>query len=441
MKMNTFELETIIEMARINKNIKPVLEKLDKDEPDYVDKVMGIKALMRNDIDPTPLLAEHPTGKELRKKVREILIGEGDILDLSCLEILAIEQGIPYKQFKDIKASEDEFKELIKAYTGGVNLFPYYSKMEYCSASYIREITKAMNRGLDVLPYITYLDDEHLDLVIRALENKIYPEPLAKMEFTSQQVMTLSSLILEGNYNQNMANINYKPELMRGISLGNAYGVDILKYIDHIQNYSHKEIGILIDCLIAGFDVNKLLVEGYSIGKIQVINKFKSKGIDLTLYVNSKHRINTIELCGYALSKGVNLNNLSSDNKPAIAKIVNSLYPKLNNNFDPYQYTDGQLNSIINGTLEGVNMSWINPTISAMYMSTINMYLSKYPQLNKLDLENIKPELLSLTIEFLTRGINLAEYTTKYTTVMELTLIGNALLEGINLDILKTKNR
>ena len=238
-----------------------------------------------------------------------------------------------------------------------------------------------------------------------------------------------------------MANVNYKPDLMRGIALGNAYGVDILKYIDHIQNYSYKEINVLVDCLLAGFDVNRLLAEGYRIGQIQVINKYKSKGIDLTPYINPKYRITTLELCGHALSKGVNINYISPDNKPAIAKVVNGLYPKLNNEFDPYQYTDGQINSIINGTLADVNMSWITPKISAMDMSTINMYLEKYPQLNKLDLQNIKPELLKLTIEFLTIGVNITEYTTKDTTIYELTTIGNALAEGVNLDMLKVENR
>mgnify|MGYP000920603586 CR=1 FL=1 len=160
-----------------------------------------------------------------------------------------------------------------------------------------------------------------------------------------------------------------------------------------------------------------------------------------TQNINPKYRITTLELCGHALSKGVNINYISPDNKPAIAKVVNGLYPKLNNEFDPYKYTDGQINSIINGTLANVNMSWITPKISAMDMSTINMYLEKYPQLNKLDLQNIKPELLKLTIEFLTIGVNITEYTTKDTTIYELTTIGNALAEGVNLDMLKVENR
>lgn len=441
MNMNSFELETIVEMAKFNKNIKPILEKLDKNEPDYIDKVKGIKALMRNDIDPTPLLAENPTGGEIRQQARKLLIDDGDISKLSILEIFAIDEGIPYKCFKDLKIPENEFKEMIRAYLNGVNLFEYYNKMEYCSDSYIRQITNAVKKGIDVLPYISHLDEIHLDLVIHALENDIYPEPLAKMEFTDQQIMALSDLIVTGNYNQNMANVNYKPDLIRGIALGNAYGVDILKYIDHIQNYSYKEINVLVDCLLAGFDVNRLLAEGYRIGQIQIINKYKSKGIDLTPYINPKYRITTLELCGHALSKGVNINYISPDNKPAIAKVVNGLYPKLNNEFDPYQYTDGQINSIINGTLADVNMSWITPKISAMDMSTINMYLEKYPQLNKLDLQNIKPELLKLTIEFLTIGVNITEYTTKDTTIYELTTIGNALAEGVNLDMLKVENR
>ena len=441
MKMNSFELETIVEMAKFNKNIKPILEELDQNESDYIDKVKGIKALMRNDIDPTPLLAENLTGGEIRQKARKLLIDDGDISKLSILEIFAIDEGIPYKCFKDLKIPENEFKEMIMAYLNGVNLFKYYNKMEYCSVPYIRQITNAVIKGIDVLPYISHLDEIHLDLVIHALENDIYPEPLAKMEFTNAQIMALSDLIVTGNYSQNIANVNYKPDLMRGIALGNAYGVDILKYIAHIQNYSYKEINILVDCILAGFDVNQLLAEGYRIGQIEVINKYKAKGIDLTPYVNPKHRITTLELCGHALSKGVNLNYISQDNKPAIAKVVNGLYPKLNNGFDPYQYTDGQINSIINGSLADVNMSWVTPKISAMDMSVINMYLEKYPQFNKLDLQNIKPELLKLTLEFLVRGINLTEYMTKDSTVYELTTIGNALAEKTNLDMLKVKNR
>lgn len=146
------EIYAVIQLARYNKDITPFLADCQGNE----EKIDGVKALLRNDIDPSTYIKGH-LAEDIKDIVRYILItGETNekrvikrykklnFSNLSNSQLYLIDLGMPYNRIKDFDLTVAEAGVVGKAYTKNLDIIPLLAEIDEIDVYKLNQMLRAL---------------------------------------------------------------------------------------------------------------------------------------------------------------------------------------------------------------------------------------------------------------------------------------------------------
>ena len=490
------EIYAVIQLARFNKDITPFLADCQGNE----EKIDGVKALLRNDIDPSTYIKGH-LAKDIKDIVRYILItGETNekkvikryrklnLSDLSNSQLYLIDLGIPYNRIKDFNLTVAEAGVVGQAYIKNLDMMPPLEELEEIDVNKLNQVLKALDNNLDIKPYLKGFSGEQLELIVDGLIEHLDVSIYANKDYSENQ-MSLIHDALKGGLNYKPLLVKDKtPELLYLIYKALTLGYDISPLIE--QGATEEELNITVNFMLKGIDITKCLFKGYTLHQLKDIGNLLAEDIYAEQYIKQgydkdKARIicnatrvgnNVLNLINPSMSKeyieevisgykahlAVNLYSekykdyltavlcnkllyinkniehlLYEDEEETQEDLLNELYPHLAVDFDISKFDEQQKREIVKLIKDDLDISWVTPNMEPDDISILKKYVINGVDLSCLQEENLPQAFYRLIAYYVNKGVDIAPYLNKEMGAYQIELIGRELQRGTNLDVLK----
>lgn len=183
-----------------------------------------------------------------------------------------LERGLDVSVYADEEISYDRMRQIRKGLQEGIKLVDF----RYLSAGYLRQIRKAKQGKVNILPYIQDgYEPDQLEEIRLALENKADVTPYLMMEFLGESIREIRLGVEEGVDVSVYAKINYGWQQMREIRLGLEQRLDVSVYAKELYRWQQmREIRLGLE---EGLDVSAYMSMMYSAKDMEQIRKQMKK--------------------------------------------------------------------------------------------------------------------------------------------------------------------
>ena len=490
------EMYAIIQMARYNKDITPFLADCQENE----EKIEAVKALLRNNIDPTNYLKGHLT-EDIKDIVRYILItGETNekkvmkhykklnFSNLSNGQLYLVDLGIPYNKIKDFDLTIAEAGVIGQAYTKNLDIIPLLAEIDEIDVYKLNQMLRVLDNNLNIKPYLKGFSGEQLELIVDGLIEHLDVSIYADKDYDEEQMSLIHDALKSG--------LNYKPLLVKDRTTGLLHlihkalimGYDISPLIE--QGATEKELSIVVNFMLKYIDISNCLFKGYTLqqlrdignlldediyaeqyikqgydkdkarliynatkidkGVLKFINPHMTKEyieeiisgykahLTVNLYSEKYKDYLTAVLCNKLLSNNKNIEHLLyEDEKETQEDLLCELYPNLAETFDISKFNEQQKCEIVKLIKDDLDISWITPHMEHDDITILKKYVSSGVDLSCLQEDNLPSSFYRLIAYYVNKGIDITPYLNKEMGAYQIELIGRELQRGTNLEILK----
>lgn len=490
------EIYAVIQLARYNKDITPFLADCQGNE----EKIDGVKALLRNDIDPSTYLKGH-LAEDIKYIVRYILItGETrekkvikhyrklNISGLSNSQLYLIDLGMPYNRIKDFDLTIAEAGIVGQAYINNLDIIPLLAEIDEIDVYKLNQMLRALDNNLNIKPYLRGFSGEQLELIIDGLIEHLDVSIYANVNYGEYQMSLIHDALKDG--------LNYKPLLTQGETTELLHlmykaltlGYDISPLVE--QGATEEELNLVMNFMIKEVDITKCLFKGYTLQQLRDIGNLLAEGMDVEQYIKqgydkdkasvvySASKINkeilnlinpsmdkeyieevisgyktnlavntystkykdylTAVLCNKLLSNNTDIEHLlHEDEEETQMDLLFKLYPHLAVTFDISKFDKQQKHEIVKLIKDDIDISWVTPYMERADIYTLKKYVANGVDLSCLQEDNLPQSFYRLIAYYVNKGINITPYLNKEMGAYQIELIGRELQRGTNLEILK----
>lgn len=490
------EIYAVIQLARYNKDITPFLADCQGNE----EKIDGVKALLRNDIDPSTYIKGH-LAEDIKDIVRYILItgetNEKKVLrrykklnfsNLSNSQLYLIDLGMPYNRIKDFDLTVAEAGVVGQAYTKNLDIIPLLAEIDEIDVYKLNQMLRALENNLNIKPYLKGFSGEQLEIIVDGLMEHLDVSIYADKDYNEDQMSLIHDALKDGlNYKTLLAK-DKTTELLYLIYKALTLGYDISTLIE--QGATEEELNIIVNFLLKHIDITQCLFKGYTLQQLRDIGNLLAEDVYAEQYIKqgydkdkarliynatkvdkdvlklinpsmTKEYIEevisgynahlavhlysekykdylTAVLCNKLLSNNKNIEHLLyEDEEETQEDLLRELYPHLAVTFDISKFDEQQKHEIVKIIKDNLDISWVTPRMEHDDISILKKYVANGVDLSCLQEDNLPQSFYRLIAHYINKGINITPYLNKEMGAYQIELIGRELQRGTNLEILK----